>query len=380
MKRRIAAGLLASLLVIMLVILASASGGTSSDPVVSKSYVDKTFFDSIISKVSGDVDAFMSSFKNKYSASFTSVVKNISVGDKYIDEIASLTLEALQSRGKYMSSSSADAPITLVSGDVISGGVGTVITITEGSAVLSSGNVIDITRGKSIAPKGTISGNSSVVVSENGGKVEITSNHAKVLVEGTYALSEGYKVKYTDEAYALKKLGLVRGAANGMELYRGNTRAESITMLIRLLGEEESALSVAHEHPFGDVDAWAERYVGYAYRMGYTKGVSKTRYDGSSMTIPIQYMTFILRALGYSEEAGDFRYETALSDAVRLGVIDETVKAELESAPLRRDGVMHISYLAMSAKVKDSNQTLLAKLVVNGVVSSSAANEFLRNK
>ena len=380
MKRRIAAGVLASLLVVMLILLASASGGTSSDPVVSKSYVDKTFFDSVISKAGEDIDAFVSSFKNKYKESFDAEIKNISVADKYVDAIASLTLEVLQSQGKYLSSSSANAPIALVSGDVISGSVGTVITLSEGSAVCSSGNVIDITHGKNVTANGTVYGNSSVVISENGGKVEITSNHAKVLIEGTYALSEGYKVKYMDEAYALKELGLVRGAANGMELYRGNTRAESITMLIRLLGEEESALSVAHEHPFVDVDEWAERYVGYAYRMGYTKGVSKTRYDGSSMTIPIQYMTFILRALGYSEEAGDFKYETALSDAVRLGVIDEQVKAELESAPLRRDGVMHISYLAMSAKVKGTNQTLLSKLVVNGVVSSSAANEFLRNK
>ena len=132
-----------------------------------------------------------------------------------------------------------------------------------------------------------------------------------------------------------------------------------------------------HQHPFTDVDMWAKRYVGYAYRMGYTKGVSATRYGGSEMTIQIQYMTFILRALGYSEEAGDFKYATAIDDAVRLGVIPQSTAAELYSSEFKRDHVMHISYLAMSAKVKGSSRTLLSKLVANGAVDGDAANEFL---
>ena len=148
-------------------------------------------------------------------------------------------------------------------------------------------------------------------------------------------------------------------------------------MLIRLLGEETAALATDHKHPFTDVDAWAQRYVGYAYRMGYTKGVTNTRYDGSSLTTATQYMTFVLRSLGYSEDAGDFKYLTAVSDAVRLGVIPQAVADELSNKEFKRDDVMHISYLAMSAKMKGSDRTLLSKLVANGAVSSDAANEFL---
>ena len=88
-------------------------------------------------------------------------------------------------------------------------------------------------------------------------------------------------------------------------------------------------------------------------------------------------MTFVLRSLGYSEEAGDFKYLTAVSDAVRLGVIPQSTAAELNSNEFKRDHVMHISYLAMSARVKGSDMTLLARLVANGAVSSAAANEFL---
>ncbi|MBR5542643.1 MAG: hypothetical protein IKU65_00920 [Oscillospiraceae bacterium] len=378
MKRRVRAAALVLALAVCLAFVAAASGGTASDPVVSKSYVDGTFFNSVISAASEKIENAVSSFKTKYVQKAEEKASVVLSEQSFTDAVAAATLRALQSEGKYLSSSRYMEPVTLQSGDVISAQSGTMIMLTSGSASCTSGSVINITQGRTISQGSSLGQFTAFMFSESGARVEITSKEAKVLVDGRYALSEGYKVKYTDEAYALKKLGLVRGAANGMELYRGNTRAESITMLIRLLGEEEAALATDHLHPFGDVDEWAKRYVGYAYRMGYTKGVSQTRYDGSSMTTAGQYITFILRALGYSESAGDFRYETAISDAVRLGVIDSAVASELTAEPLRRDGVMHISYLAMSAKVKGSERTLLAKLVANGAVSQTAANEFLR--
>lgn len=378
MKRRITAGLLAIALVMSLVFATSASGGSSSDPVVSKSYVDGTFFDSIIASAKSKVESSISSFKTKY----TNLAKNavtVSVSsEKMAEKTADAVLEKLQSEGKYLYSTRYMSPVTLTSGDVISANNGTTVIVIEGTSKCISGSVINITQGKEIASGNNLGRFTTFMFPETGGKIEITSNTAKVLVDGVYSRTSGrYEPKYMDEAYALKRLGLVRGAANGMELARGNTRAESITMLIRLLGEEEMALATTHYHPFTDVDAWAQKYVGYAYRMGYTKGVSNTRYDGSSMTTATQYMTFILRSLGYSEEAGDFKYLTAVSDAVRLGVISQSVKNEIESVEFKRDHVMYISYLAMSARVKGSNMTLLAKLVANGAVSDSAANEFL---
>ena len=116
--------------------------------------------------------------------------------------------------------------------------------------------------------------------------------------------------------------------------------------------------------------------MGYAYRMGYTKGVSNTRYDGSSLTTAAQYLTFVLRSLGYSEEAGDFKYVSAVSDSVRLGVIPQSFADELSKVEFKRDHVMRISYLALVAKVKGTNSTLLQTLVTKGVVTQSAANEF----
>ncbi len=377
MKRKVKVCLLSILLVGALLFAAVASGGTSDDPLVSQSYADGTFFDSVISNARAKVQSAVSSFKNKYISKADSAA-NIDIGDDAsVSAFADTVLEALQSGGKYLYSSSSASPRTLMAGDLISADSGTVIIATDGSFKCASGSVINLTQGKEVSAGNSLGRYTAFMFPENGGSVEIISKTAKVLIDGRYSVA-GYKTKYMDEAYALKKLGLVRGAADGMELYRGNTRAESITMLIRLLGEESRALEKDHYHPFGDVAEWAKRYVGYAYQSGYTKGVSNTRYDGQALTTAGQYMTFVLRALGYSEEAGDFKYETALSDALSLGVIDSQTLRELQNGEFRRDQVMHISYLALSAETKGSSRTLLSKLVANGAVDGNAANEFLR--
>ncbi|MBQ5778090.1 MAG: hypothetical protein IIV97_04645 [Oscillospiraceae bacterium] len=377
MKRKVKAALLSVLLVMALLFAAAASGGTSSDPLVSKSYVDGRFFDGVISGATARIDSAVKSFTNKY-VTRASEAANFDVnGDAYISAVADAVIDSLQSEGEFLFSTSSASAKKFKAGDVISGRQGMIFIVKSGYVRCTSGKIIDITKGTEASAPCGIGNNTGYMFPENGGSIEIITKDAEILIDGVYSVS-AYKPKYTDEAYAMKKLGLVRGAANGMELYRGNTRAESITMLIRLLGEEENALMAEHQHPFTDVDAWAERYVGYAYRSGYTKGVSATRYDGSSMTTSIQYMTFILRALGYSEEAGDFKYASAVDDAVRLGVISQSEAAEIYSSEFRRDQVMHLSYLALHAKVKGSSRTLLSKLVANGAVDGNAANEFLR--
>ena len=364
MVRRAKSIVLLVALVASLAFAAMASGGTSADPLVSKSFVDGTFFDNVISDVKTKVASAVSSFKSKYVTAAQKAAEISSLGDRVAASMSGTVLEKLQSKGKYLYSTGRMTSKSFSSGDVISGRQGMIFMVRSGYARCTSGKVIDITKGSENSSPCGIGNYTKYMFPETGGSIEIITKDAEILIDGIYSVSS-YKPKYTNEAYALKRLGLVRGAANGMELYRGNTRAESITMLIRLLGEEESALAKEHQHPFTDVDAWAKRYVGYAYKMGYTKGVSDT-------------MTFILRSLGYSEEAGDFRYASAIDDAVRLGVIPQSTASELYSSEFRRDHVMHISYLVMSAKVKGSNQTLLARLVANGAVDASAANEFLK--
>ena len=168
-------------------------------------------------------------------------------------------------------------------------------------------------------------------------------------------------------------MGLVRGAANGFELYRGATRAEAVTMLIRLLNEETLATEGEFTHHFTDVDAWANKIVAYALHKGYANGVSSNKFGASSPTTVNHYMTFLLRALGYNDTAGDFKWDSAMEAAVKYGVITEDERLWISSTPFYRDHMVYLSYYALQANMKGADKTLLESLVERGAVSSTKA-------
>ena len=75
-------------------------------------------------------------------------------------------------------------------------------------------------------------------------------------------------------AWQLYYMGLFQGTdtdAGGIpRLFPGPlpTRAQGVTMLVRLLGQEEGCPGGHMDHPFQDVPDWAAPYVGYAYEKG----------------------------------------------------------------------------------------------------------------
>ena len=183
--------------------------------------------------------------------------------------------------------------------------------------------------------------------------------------------------QYTAEADVLKDLGLFQGRNSGYELEKAATRAEAATMLVRLLGLEEEVEAGEYEHPFTDVPAWADNVVGYMYEEGLTKGVSATKFAANSPCEAKMYVTFVLRALGYDEADEDFAYNSAVTDAIFLNVIDGGLALGLlEKTFLRGDMVM-ISFAALTANVKveegEDDMTLLDKLVEEGAVDAEKA-------
>ncbi|MDO4539806.1 MAG: transglutaminase domain-containing protein [Syntrophomonadaceae bacterium] len=167
-------------------------------------------------------------------------------------------------------------------------------------------------------------------------------------------------------AEALNQLGLFQGTDNGFELGRAPTRIEALIMLIRLLGQEDVALGGSFTHPFTDVPAWADAYAGYAWENGLTKGVSDTLLDASSPSGGEQYMTFVLRALGYSDAEGDFSWDNPYKLAADVGLLSSPV---YYNNFLRAD-VAVISYDALQACFKGSEQMLAEKLIEQGVFSA----------
>ncbi len=172
----------------------------------------------------------------------------------------------------------------------------------------------------------------------------------------------------TQAAQCLYDLGLLRGTDKGFELGRAPTRAEALTMLIRVLGKEDEALAGQWEHPFTDVAAWAQPYVGYAYENGLTKGTSATTFGASGQASAQMFTTFLLRALGYSDAKGqDFTYENPFTLAEHLGLL--TPRVDLQNF-LRADVAMEC-YLALAIDRKGTGRTLAASLISAGVFTQA---------
>ncbi len=124
-------------------------------------------------------------------------------------------------------------------------------------------------------------------------------------------------------ALRLKELGLFLGTGTDFELYRVPRRTEAIVMLIRLLGQEQDALAHAADYPYDDVPAWANRYVAYAFSTGLTNGVGNGRFGAGDATDK-QFLTFVLRSLGYEDESSggsDFSWRSPEALAQQLGLI-----------------------------------------------------------
>jgi len=145
-----------------------------------------------------------------------------------------------------------------------------------------------------------------------------------LLSSGTGVHAEAYSEQQMRIADALYHVELFRGTNKGYELGRELNRVEGITLLVRLLGKEEDAMSRTYNLPFADVDDWAKPYVGYAYENGITNGVSDTKFGSQNTMTDYMFITLILRALGYTDQgdAPQFAWNSPYVLADEIGLID----------------------------------------------------------
>ena len=177
-----------------------------------------------------------------------------------------------------------------------------------------------------------------------------------------------------EDAMLLYNLGLFKGTgttADGspkFDLDRAPTRAEAVTILVRLLGAEEAATQKAIATPFTDVPAWAKPYVGYAYSKGYTNGVDAKHFGPNNTVSAAQFLTFLLRALGY-KDGTDFTWDSPWTLTDQLGISNGAYNAKTKTF-LRADAAA-LSASTLYAKKKGSDKTLLKDLLDNGAISGS---------
>ena len=105
-------------------------------------------------------------------------------------------------------------------------------------------------------------------------------------------------------ADALNELGLFLGTGKGYELDNGLTRAQGTTLLVRMIGMEETAENGEYEPRFADVPHWnwAFHSIGYAYENGITNGTGPTSFSPDKPMTDYMFLTLVLRALGYSDQ------------------------------------------------------------------------------
>jgi len=174
-------------------------------------------------------------------------------------------------------------------------------------------------------------------------------------------------IKTSQEAAdALNKLGLFQGTENGYELEKSLTRAEAVTMIVRLLGEEKNAIQTKFEHPFTDVPEWANPYVGYAFTHNITKGVSETEFDSNSKVTLQQFLTFVLRILEYKDGNVDFVWNAPEDLAMEVGLISSINLGEF----LRGD-MVKICLNALNTTYKNTSLPMYKMLVERNIFTTS---------
>lgn len=175
-------------------------------------------------------------------------------------------------------------------------------------------------------------------------------------------------VTATEAISTLETLGLVKGTGSGFEPERTATRAEAVTMLVRLLGREDAALRATGWCPFSDA-GWAAKYITYAYNSGLVTGQAPGWF-GSAADVQIRdYLTMLLRALGYSTATGDFTWAGSIAFADSIGLTHGEYTAQ---TPMLREDLALTSYTALTMKMKNSERTLIEQLYLDGAVSASA--------
>lgn len=289
--------------------------------------------------------------------------------DQHLDQLLSADKQGVELRVKRADILKLESGSTLVP---LAGGM---------NIAIEAGAVVDVTVGEELPFSGAdaVVNHRYMAAENSNAEVSVTSDTAVVRLTGAYQLNPSENTDYNAIADALKGMGLFQGSdvpyGSGYELENAPTRIQGLIMFLRLMGEEQYALAYPGSGiTFADVPDWAEPYVAYAYDKGYTKGQEiddqwRVVFGTQDPLAPRDYMTFLLRALGYAEDT-DFQWLTAIEDARNLDVLTDGEVVELTEKPFLRAQVAYLSYFALSAKTP-GGESLAQRLAAAGTLDTT---------
>lgn len=262
MKKIITAVLVLSLLAV-LTTASSGQAGTAADPLITQSYADGTYADSI-------VDAGAEIINNRINGILADV------GDDSL--FAGFDLK--RSDGWERLAAQVGSTVTLVTGSSF------MLTFGKASVSIASGEVIDIATGRPVSSGTSLRQLSRYFCTEDTVATFTSVDGITFLVEGSYSRGDGVSVMYpdyndvlglewyTDPAGFVKKTGLYHDS--GSASFRPQetiTRAELVYALWVAFGRQESD----YEPMFQDLaEDWYTPAVRWAAEHGITAGLSDT--------------------------------------------------------------------------------------------------------
>lgn len=164
----------------------------------------------------------------------------------------------------------------------------------------------------------------------------------------------------------LSALGLLKGQDSGFALELCPTRAEAVTMAVRLGGQELEAMLSSTSSGFEDVPPghWAFPYVKQAAGKGYVNGVTDALFAPDETVTAAAFTKMLLGALGYPVTT----LETAAETASQIGL-----SLPASSEPFNRGIMAEICYGALSVKMADG--VLVRDMLVTKNIVSAADME-----
>ena len=177
-------------------------------------------------------------------------------------------------------------------------------------------------------------------------------------------------------AESLSHLGLFMGTGINPDgtldfaLNRQPTRLETAIMFVRLIGGSEEAYSRSWSVPFTDVPSWGLPYIGYAVHNNLVFGVGPTRFGSNDIATSYQFITLVLRALGYTSGVHfDWQTPWILSD--QKGITNGRFNTATRT--FTRGDIAEISLSALGATFANSSVTLAESLIDAGVFTVEQA-------
>ena len=334
--------ILLPLLLCMSIVLCSAAAsaaGGADDPFISLSYLKGTF----LRVLDTTLERIAAQSEEELIAQAKTHMEEVAARPKEEEQQSPMWLRAKEGD---MITASSGTLLLLLDGDCITlPAVGTFVDLTDGTELLA-GTVLDVNRRYLVTEHAAV-------------QFLVSSRSAVICYDGYVACSYSDQPDYYAMADALRGLSLFQGTGesigDGYALEKIPTRIETLIMLLRLLGEEQNALAYVGEHPFTDVPDWCDRYVAYAYAMGYSNGIGGGLFGTTMEAGAEQYMEFVLRALRYSSTETTNIVDSP-ERAVKCGVLSGGEAERLKSGDFRRADIVYVSYYALDAAFADGQQ------------------------